>query len=99
MGNQGHCRSVDCKLCPKDNKDGTNRKASMQLHTYTGIHSHVLLVLIYANEQQVPVIGGGGNLYAVHNANAAYDVAFINVRCRTQLAIKSPVIYMQEGDR
>lgn len=34
-GNQGHCRSVDCKLCPKDNKDGTNRKALMQLHTHT----------------------------------------------------------------
>lgn len=33
------------------------------------------------------------------NANAAYDVAFINVRCRTQLAIKSPVIYMQKRDR
>lgn len=67
--NQGHCRSVDCKLCPKDNKDGTNRKALMQLHTYTHRHSHVLLVLIYANEEQVPVKEGRGKgnyIYAVH---------------------------------
>lgn len=33
------------------------------------------------------------------NANAAYDVAFINVSCRTQFAIKSPVIYMCNRQR
>lgn len=83
-GNQGHCRSLDCKLCPKDNKDGTNRKALMQLHTYTHRHSYVMLVLIYANEEQVPVKEGRGkgNYMQSINANAAYDVAFINVSCQ-----------------
>lgn len=54
----------------------------MQLHTYR--HSHVLLVLIYANEEQMPVKEGRGkgNYMQSINANAAYDVAFINVSCQ-----------------